>query len=305
MLIQLGLHKGSLSSLKTPFLKPLPRKPVESACGNALAMPTGKVFGYAPAFTHPHVGVSLPLNDTVEPCPSVTPTNRVRFSPADKPDASLSGKWGPVFLGWHWLHCWGRTVFLHGKPKRLAKWQSARCSPAVPITSANQALHIPDDERRPQPGGHIRLQAGVAKVRQQVAAAGQKIHQLRRPPRRLPNAELAALPPGRPEWSARLRLFSECPPARRQAGGAQGVPRRQPCARLGAGCHEHRQHVHRAAVPRAWSVYGLGTKTSLPGYGDARQTRRPDLRPQTGPPASCPQHFRARCSGQAATRSST
>ena len=122
-LIQLGLPRGAACHpLKTPFLKPSPREPVESACDNcALAMPTGKVFGFAPAFTHPHVGVSLPLNDTAEPCPSVTPTNRVRFSPADKPDASLSGKWGAVFLGWHWLHCWERTVFLHGKPKRLAK----------------------------------------------------------------------------------------------------------------------------------------------------------------------------------------
>ena len=154
-------------------------------------------------------------------------------------------------------------------------------APQLQLLRQDQALHFPDDERRPQPGGHVRLQAGVAKVRQQVAAAGQKIHQLRRPPRRLPHAELAALPPGRPEWSARLRLFSECPPARRQAGGAQGVPRRQPCARLGAGCHEHRQHVHRAAVPRRMVRLRFGHRKPKPARlrGDARQTRWPDLRP--------------------------
>ena len=137
-LIQLGLPRGAACHpLKTPFLKPSPREPVESACDNcALAMPTGKVFGFAPAFTHPHVGVSLPLNDTVEPCPSGTPTHRVRFSHVDKPAASLCGRWGPGSRDWHWHRCWGQTVFFRVTPRRLAKRKPGHSSPAAPTTSA-------------------------------------------------------------------------------------------------------------------------------------------------------------------------
>ena len=129
--------RRSLSSPITPSHKPSLREPVESACGNcALAMPTGKVFGFAPAFTHPHVVVSLPLNDTAEPCPSVTPTHRVRFSHVDKPAVSLCGRWGPGSRDWHWHRCWGQTVFFRVTPGRLAKRKPGHSSPAAPITSA-------------------------------------------------------------------------------------------------------------------------------------------------------------------------
>ena len=137
-LIQLGLPRGAACHPQKHHSSNHHRENLSNPHAATVPLPCrlARFLGALRPLSQPYVGVSLLLNDTAEPCPSVTPTNRVRFSPADKPDASLSGKWGPVFLGWHWLHCWGRTVFLHGKPKRLAKWQSARCSPAAPTTSA-------------------------------------------------------------------------------------------------------------------------------------------------------------------------
>ncbi|GIT05267.1 MAG: hypothetical protein CM1200mP29_06780 [Verrucomicrobiota bacterium] len=83
-----------------------------------------------------------------------------------------------------------------------------------------------------------------------------------------------------PERSARLRLFSERPPGCRQVGGAQGLPCRQPRARLGAGCHEHRSTFIGRPSLGAWSVYGLGTENqSLPGYVVCSTSGRPYLRP--------------------------
>ena len=74
--------------------------------------------------------------------------------------------------------------------------------------------------------------------------------------------------------------FPARPRACRQAGPDPLLPHRQPCARLGAGGDEHRQHVHRPAVAGQLGRVRPGHGEPEPAglRGDHGQARRADQR---------------------------
>ena len=98
-------------------------------------------------------------------------------------------------------------------PARAGRRPCAADNPLAPQAAAlrrqGQELHLPDDERRAEPGRHVRLQARARKVRRPAAARRQEVHQLRRPQDRLPDAGVAPVPARRQERADDLRLLSQ------------------------------------------------------------------------------------------------
>ena len=177
------------------------------------------------------------------------------------------------------------------------------------ISRAGEELHLPDDERRAEPGRHVRPQAGAGEVRRPAAArrtrssstpaAARSASSRRRSASSGPAARAACLISD---------YFPARPRARRQAGRHPLVPHRQPRPRLGAGGDEHRQDVHRPAVAGKLGGVRPGHREPEPARlrRDARQARRADQRAaELVERLHAGRVLRARCSAPSATRSST